>query len=240
MTTAAYILDRIQMRYADRLVLDIPSLQIKEGETLAVVGPSGSGKSTLLRLLDYLEPPSQGQIKFFGTAPEPARQVAVRRRIGVLFQRPEMLAGSLRQNIRFGQSVRGAVDEQRIGQVLAQVHLDSLAEAAASTLSGGEIQRAALARVLVYEPEVLLLDEPTANLDPANVKMFETIFQEAVRDSGVTAVLVTHNVHQARRLADRIAFLLNGELIELSPTGTFFSDPLDPRSRAFVEGEMIY
>jgi tungstate transport system ATP-binding protein len=120
------------------------------------------------------------------------------------------------------------------------VGLSHLAQANARTLSGGEIQRVALARALVIEPTVLLLDEPTANLDPYNVKLIEQIITEVNREAGTTVVLVTHNVFQAKRLAHRTGLLLEGRLVEIAETATFFSAPTDPRTRAFVQGDMVY
>jgi tungstate transport system ATP-binding protein len=123
--------------------------------------------------------------------------------------------------------------------VLERVGLADLARAPASTLSGGEVQRVALARALVIEPEVLLLDEPTANLDPANVKLIETVIRDLNAQQGTTIVLVTHNVFQARRLAHRVAFLLDGELVEVGPTAQIFESPADARTAAFVGGDMV-
>ena len=240
MSEAAYRISGLKQIYSGRLVLDVPDLEVEAGEILAVVGPSGSGKSTLLRLLDFLEPPSAGNIEFFGQRAGGPQDVELRRRIGLVFQRPQMLVGTLRDNVRFGQRIRAQDDPGRVAEVLKQVSLTELAEVSAIKLSGGEIQRAALARVLVNDPQVLLLDEPTANLDPANVKMIEQIIESRIRAAGLTSVLVTHNIHQARRLADRVAFLLDGSIVELSPVEQFFVQPTDPRVAAFISGEMIY
>jgi tungstate transport system ATP-binding protein len=127
-----------------------------------------------------------------------------------------------------------------VTKALARVGLIDLAKAPARTLSGGEAQRVALARALVVEPKVLLLDEPTANLDPYNVKLIEQIVAEVNRESRTTVVLVTHNVFQAKRLANRVALLLEGQLIEITDTDTFFNAPCDPRTAAFVRGDMVY
>jgi tungstate transport system ATP-binding protein len=123
---------------------------------------------------------------------------------------------------------------------LELVGLADLSQQAARTLSGGEAQRVALARAMVLEPEVLLLDEPTANLDPYNVSLIENIVRRTNQENGMTCVLVTHNVFQARRLADRVALMLDGKLVEISPAGDFFDRPRDPRTRAFAQGEMVY
>jgi tungstate transport system ATP-binding protein len=126
-----------------------------------------------------------------------------------------------------------------VDEALARVGLRELANSPARTLSGGEAQRVALARALAVEPDVLLLDEPTANLDPYNVVLIEQIIQEARAAKRMTLVLVTHNIFQARRLAGRVGLMLNGQLVEVGATEQFFESPRDPRARAFVRGEMV-
>jgi tungstate transport system ATP-binding protein len=143
--------------------------------------------------------------------------------------------------VAYGLRLRGAERiAQRVQAVLEQVALSHLAAAPARTLSGGEMQRVALARAIVLEPEVLLLDEPTANLDPYNVGLIERIVADLNRERGTTIVLVTHNVFQARRLAQRAGLLLDGHLVEVSAASKFFTAPGDPRTAAFVRGEMVY
>ncbi len=234
----------LKKNYNGRGVLEIRALDILQGERLAVVGPSGAGKSTLLRLLHFLEAPSSGLIAYrhngkalFQTG-QPVDLIA-RRRIGMVFQRPEMAHGSVRENVGLGLRFRGRADDDRIMEVLAEVEIAHLASADVSELSGGELQRVALARVMAIRPDVVLFDEPTANLDPANVFLVERIVRR-LNEEGATIVLVTHNIFQARRLADRVAFLMDGKLVEVSDVEIFFNDPADERSRAFVRGEMIY
>jgi tungstate transport system ATP-binding protein len=123
---------------------------------------------------------------------------------------------------------------------LEQVGLSDMVKERARFLSGGEAQRVALARAMVIEPEVLLLDEPTANLDPYNVGLIEDIVADLNRERGTTIVLVTHNVFQAKRLAHRVALLLEGKVVEVAPVRDFFKAPRDPRTAAFVRGEMVY
>ena len=237
---SVYRLRRVQQIYNGRAVLDVPELDIGKGELLAIVGPSGAGKSTLLRLLHFLEPPTNGTIAYREFAPGYPLPLPARRTIAMVFQRPELLHRSVGDNVRYGLRIRGMEDESRIREALSEVGLSAFADVPASTLSGGEVQRVALARVLVLRPDVLLLDEPTANLDPRNVALVEGVIQRMRAQANTTVVLVTHNVFQARRLADRVAFLLGGKLIELSDAEKFFNEPDDPRSRAFVRGEMVY
>ena len=238
-----YSLEKVAKRYGERQVLNIESLEIFQGEILGVVGPSGAGKSTLLRLLNFLEPPTSGLIRFRQERFEPGREMplAARRKVTTVFQRPMLLDRNVFDNVEYGLRLRGERDgKQRIHQSLEQVGLAEFARQRARTLSGGEAQRVALARAMVLEPQVLLLDEPTANLDPYNVGLIEDIVKDLNHRQGVTLVLVTHNVFQARRLADRVVFILDGKVIEVGQVDQFFEDPNDARTKAFVNGEMVY
>ncbi len=238
-----YQLENLTKEYGGRRVLQVDNLQVRRGEVLAVVGPSGAGKSTLLRLLNFLEPPSDGCIRFLDlqvTADRPA-PLAYRRRVTMVFQRPVLLDRSVGANIRYGLQIRGCRNEDHeLVAVLDLVRLRDVVHQPARTLSGGEAQRVALARAIVLRPDVLLLDEPTANLDPYNVGLIESILRNLNREFGTTLVLVTHNVFQARRLADRVALLLEGRIVEVADVEAFFQAPQDPRTAAFVRGEMVY
>lgn len=234
-------LKAVRRDYGQRRVVDITTLDIRAGELLALVGPSGAGKSTLLRLLNFLEPASGGEIRFRGQTYAAGRLPALeeRRRITTVFQQPALLKRSVQENVAYGLRLRGlALDP--MAAMLGRVGLADLASAPARTLSGGEAQRVALARALCLGPDVLLLDEPTANLDPYNVNLIEDIIQSHRAASGATIVLVTHNIFQARRLADRVAFMLNGQVVELATRQQFFDAPADPRTKAFIEGDMVY
>lgn len=237
---ALYELVGLTKKYAGRSVLAIDGLSIEAGEIMAIVGPSGAGKSTLLRLLNFLEAPSEGRLVFDGQTVPDKPPLELVRRVTTVFQRPALLSGSVSDNVAFGLRLRGADSRERVKDALGRVGLADLGGASAGTLSGGEMQRAALARAMVVEPQVLLLDEPTANLDPANVGLIETIVKQENAVRGTTVVLVTHNIFQARRLAGRVGLLLNGALVELSVTEQFFDAPRDPRTAAFVRGDMAY
>jgi tungstate transport system ATP-binding protein len=229
--------------YDGQCVLKIRELDILRGEVFALVGPSGVGKSTLLRLLNFLEPPSNGSIRFldFTLNGKQEAPLALRRRITTVFQRPVLLNRSVAANVAFGLWLRGeSRSDGVIDEALERVGLSKLAGRQARTLSGGELQRVALARAMVLRPDVLLMDEPTANLDPYNVGLIEEIARTMNHKHGTTLVIVTHNVFQARRLADRVGFLLNSELVEVAGVSRFFEQPHDPRTSAFVRGEMVY
>lgn len=243
MNDLLYSLSNVTKRYGTRPVLAIDELEIRSGEALAVVGPSGAGKSTLLRLLNFLEPVTAGEIRFAGRPVIGGEDapLAVLRRITTVFQRPVLLKRTVAANVAFGLQLRGRRPvAEAVDQMLAEVGLSHLAAEAARSLSGGEAQRVALARALVLQPDVLLLDEPTANLDPANVALLEGIVTRMSQAQGTTVVFVTHNPFQARRMGDRVALLLDGRLVEVAETETFFENPQDERTAAFVRGEMIY
>lgn len=243
---AIYRLHQIEKRYAGRsnaAVALAGEVSIQRGEICAIVGPSGAGKSTLLRMLGLIEPPSSGWLDFDGQRYDASAQPGLphRRRVVYLYQRPLLLSQSVAANVSYGLRVRGVSHAHaRVQQAIAQVGLSHLSHANARTLSGGEAQRVALARALVIEPDVLLLDEPTANLDPANVEVIERVIRERNQQNGSTIVMVTHNLFQARRLAQRVGLMLDGALIEYTDTGTFFSAPADVRTKAFVQGDMIF
>ncbi len=235
-----YRLEWVRQESGGRVVLDIDRLDITRGETLAIIGPSGSGNSTLLRLIQFLEAPSEGRLYFEGREVNGRVALATRRRVSTVFQRPIALTRSVEANVAYGIELRGRrPDPGEIRGLLEALDLAHLARRPAAALSGGEIQRLAVARALAPRPDVLLLDEPTANLDPRNVRLVESLVQER-RALGMTIVLATHQIFQARRLADRIALLLDGRIAEVGPAQDLLDHPADARTRAFLSGEMIY
>ncbi len=238
-----YTVRHVTKRYEGRTVLDVARLDIRRGEILAIIGPSGMGKSTFLRLLNFLEPPTTGEIRFRGVVFDGSQEapLALRRRVTTVFQQPVLLRRTVAANVGYGLRLRGQSDRaDRIHAALDEVGLGRLAGQPARTLSGGEAQRVALARAMILRPDALLLDEPTANLDPYNVGLIEQIVARLNREQGTTIVLVTHNVFQAKRLAQRVALMLEGRIVEVDEAGPFFDSPRDPRTAAFVRGEMIY
>jgi tungstate transport system ATP-binding protein len=245
-TGSLYRLEGVTKVYGGRVTLALEDLAIGRGEVLALVGPSGAGKSTLLRLLNFLEEPSAGTVGFEGIAYGAGRHapLSVRRQVTTVFQRPMLLQRTVEANVAYGLRLRGEIPKaeqaRRVAEALDAVGLRDLASAQARTLSGGEAQRVALARAMVIEPHALLLDEPTANLDPYNVGLIEQIVRRRHAEQGTTIVLVTHNLFQAQRLATRVALLLEGRVVEAAATADFFARPQDPRTAAFVRGEMVY
>ncbi len=220
-----------------RRLIDGLDLQLQAGPLTVVLGPNGAGKSLLLRLLHGLIAPAAGRISWAGRAPDRA----LRLRQALVFQRPVLLRRSVAANLRYAlaaHGIRGAERQARAEQWLARAGLAALARRPARLLSGGEQQRLALARALACAPEVLLLDEPTASLDPASALAIETLIR-AARDAGTKVVLVTHDLAQARRLAEQVVFLDRGRVEEVAPAEAFFERPASERARAFVAGRLV-
>jgi tungstate transport system ATP-binding protein len=217
-------------------VLRDVSLRIESGTRTIVLGPNGAGKSVLLRMLHGLLAPSGGRLDW-ATA-DPRR---VRRAQAMVFQRPVMLRRSARDNIEFALRVGGMRENLRATALAAldRVGLSSLKERPARLCSGGEQQRIALARAWALRPEVLFLDEPTASLDPAATKAIEEVIA-AMHAAGTTIVMTTHDLGQARRIADRVLFLHRGRLVEDASVTEFFQQPKSPEAAAFVKGELLW
>lgn len=226
--------------YNGRCVVKIDDLSVRQGELLAILGPNGAGKSTLLRILHALEPPDRGEVRFGGERLSYPAPLELRRKISMVFQRPVLFNGRVRDNVTYGLKLRGKVDEGKVDQIMTRLGLMELAEANVRTLSGGEVQRVALARSLVLEPDLLLLDEPTANLDPSNAALIETIINEIRGKRKSTILLVSHNVSQALRLADRTLVIFSGECIEIIEGENLLESAKDPRTRSYIQGTFPY
>ena len=228
------------------------SISIPQQAVTAIIGPSGCGKSTLLRCLNRMHETVpgarvEGNVEILGSSiyGEDTNATAVRRYVGMVFQRPTPFPTmSIRSNVAAGlradRSLKPSRDEldQVVEEALVRAGLwdevkDRLHESAI-TLSGGQQQRLCIARALATHPRVILLDEPTASLDPLSTQKVEELVYH-LRES-VTVVIVTHNMQQAARVSDRTAFLLAGELIEFAPTSTLFTAPRDPRTEAYITG----
>jgi putative ABC transport system ATP-binding protein len=190
------------------------SFEVRKGETLAIVGPSGSGKTSLLRLLNRLDEPTSGTVYVDGVD---YRQIAprdLRRRVGMVMQRPYLFPGTVADNLQFGPRQRGEVlSDERLEHLLAGVGLAGYESRDVANLSGGEAQRVSFARTLANSPEMLLLDEPTSALDEDSKREVETIIQKIGREQGIPGVLVTHDVPQAARLAQRALILEAGRIV---------------------------
>ena len=225
---------RLGFRVGGRHLLEGVDLRLGGSGITVVMGPNGAGKSLLLRLMHGLLTPSDGEI-LWGGAPMDA---LVRRRQSMVFQRPVLLRRSVAANLRFVLRLRGDAGAERVAALLAEVGLSGKGAQPARSLSGGEQQRLSLARALALAPEVLFLDEPTANLDPNSTATIERIVRQA-RARGTKVVFVTHDLGQARRLADDVVFLHAGRVAEHSPAGRFFDHPDSNQAADYLAGRLV-
>jgi len=224
-----------------RAILDVPSLDVQSNEVLAVVGPNGAGKSTLLRVLGLLEQPRSGQVMFAG-ARVGGDRLKYRRRMAAVFQEPLLLDTSVEANVQTGLSLRGInrrEQKRRGDEWLERFGIAHLRGRSALSLSGGEAQRTSLARAMVLEPEVLLLDEPFSSLDAPTRESLLDDLDAVLGENRVATVLVTHDRSEALRLGDRIAVLMGGRLRQTGSANEVFSSPVDEEVAAFVGVENI-
>ena len=223
-------------------ILEGIDLEISPGAVHVVLGPNGAGKSTLLRLLGLLDRPDRGEIFFDGRrlgAMGRSERTRLRRRSGFVFQTPLLLAASVEANLRFGARLRGMrLASGAVGEVLERTGLAGRETQEARLLSGGEKQRLQLARVMLLDPDLVLLDEPTANLDPLSVKNIETTIA-GLAGAGKTVVMATHNLIQARLLAARVFFLKQGRLAQAGSAAEVLSRPLSLDIAEFSAAENI-
>ena len=220
------------LRYGTETVIDNLSLDLGPTGCTIILGPNGSGKSLLLKLLHGLQPPTSGHISWNGAAP-----TAVTQRQALVIQKPVLLRRSVAANLDFVLKARRK-DKSRRDWLLDHVGLAHKADQPARLLSGGEAQRLALARALATDPDILLLDEPTASLDPASVLALERIVADA-RARNVRILFVTHDIGQAQRLGDDIVFMHNGRIAEHSLPQVFFAEPQCQAARDYLSGKII-
>ena len=240
MNDASFQLNKVCRRLGDSFRLRIDDLTVRRGEVFALLGPTGAGNTTLMRLLTGLEYPDEGVIQLNGTALDRTSPLSCLRDITMVHQRPILLNGSVEANVAYGLRARRRAADSKVKDVLNRLELGRLAGHDARLLSGGQMQLVALARALVLEPEVLLLDEPTANLDPAYVALVEKVIGESQAMRGMTVVWATHNLFQARRVSHWVTLLLDGGVVEVAENAAFFATPNDPRTVAFIQGKMVY
>jgi len=215
-------------------------LDIEAGRRTVVIGPNGAGKSLLLRLMHGLLEPASGTVEWLGDAARDSdRRIA---RQAMVFQRPVMLRRSVAGNIDYALKLLGLDARERrrrVDDILGRTGLRRLADHPARVLSGGEQQRLALARVWAREPEVLFLDEPTANLDPSATHRVEEIVG-AIHDAGTRIIMTTHDLGQARRMADEVVFMHRGRIFEHRDADAFFAGPENDLAQAFLKGELLW
>ena len=229
------VLDGVSLQANSTSILDRLNLTITPGAPTLIVGPNGAGKTSLLRLCMGLDAPSSGRISWGG------RTDGSMTRRAILFQRPVMLRRTTAANVAYALAQTGVLRSERAGRVaelLERVGLSELAQRPARSLSGGEQQRLALARALGRDPEILLLDEPTANLDPAATRGVEEIVLSAAQ-SGIKIVMASHDLGQVRRLAGDVIFLLRGAVCEQATAEIFLDHPATQEAAAFLRGDLV-
>ena len=221
-----------------RDVLNVDSLDIKRGETLAIVGPNGAGKSTLLLALAHLLPLVQGEVHFDGKSLKALNELEYRRRISFVFQSPLLLDMTVEQNIALGLNFRGTPKEEvqkRVIKWTKRLGIELLSKRRAGQLSGGEAQRVSLARAFVLEPDLLLLDEPFSALDPPTRSQLIEDLSGLLTEDHRTAIFVTHNLNEAAKLSDRIGVIIGGSLRQVGTPKQIKSEPADEGVRAFLQ-----
>jgi tungstate transport system ATP-binding protein len=229
------VLEDVSFVAGGRAIVESISCEIGVGARTVIVGPNGAGKSVLMRLCHGLLTPTSGKVMWRG-----AGTTAIGRRQAMVFQRPVLLRRSALANLEYALALHGVSRNERTQLARAaieRVGLANLAVRPARVLSGGEQQRLALARAWALRPEILFLDEPTASLDPTATREIETAI-DAIHASGTKIVMTTHNLGQARRLADEILFLHQGRLAERAPAERFFTAPATAEAAAFIKGEL--
>ena len=231
-------------RYGERDILKNINLRVERGEVFALIGPTGAGKTTLLRLIDLIDTPTSGKIFFNGadmTVSEKARLEA-RRRMAFVLQKPIVFNMSVYDNIAYGLRWRGVGRShvrEKVSSILEMVGLADYKSRNARTLSGGEVQRVAIARAIAIKPEVLLLDEPTANLDPISASRIEELITGIIKRDAITVIMATHDMAQGQRLADRISVLIDGEIVQTGGLRDVFTSPKNREVAEFVGMENI-
>lgn len=234
MADALITLDALRYEAGDRTLIRDVSLRIEAGRRTLILGPNGAGKSVLMRLMHGLIEPSAGRILWNGGSGRPTQ--------AMVFQRPVMLRRSVLDNVIYALDLAGvpaAARRARALDVLERVGLSALADRPARVLSGGEQQRAALARAWALRPRVLFLDEPTASLDPGAAAEVERLIR-VIADEGCSIVMVTHHLGQARRLADDIVFIDAGRITEHTPVDDFFAAPRSAEAGLYLRGELSW
>jgi len=238
--------DHVVMNFGEKEVLKDISFSIKKGEIFTFIGPSGSGKTTILRLIDMLGRPTSGKISIDGTDVSSLKdrdRIPIRRKMSMVFQKPSPLRGTVFDNVAIGLWFRKVSNEEikaRVPEALELVGLKGYENRKAGTLSGGEMQRVAIARAVSTKPDILLLDEPTANLDPASTEKIESLISALKERFGITVVLSTHDMVQGQRLADRIAVVIDGRIGQIGTSKEIFYHPMNKAVANMVGVENIF
>jgi tungstate transport system ATP-binding protein len=237
--STCFQLEGIEKNYAAVKALDLVNLEVSGGKIIVLIGVNGAGKTTLLRIIAGLEKQDRGSILFNGknVTDKELRQIAT-----LVFQRTAMFSRSVYDNLAFGLKIRGKSDleiKEKITEALHNVGLKNFEKRRAKKISGGEQQRIALARAVLLETKILLLDEPTANLDPNSAIIIERAIMSR-RHQDTIIIMATHNLSQAKRMGDEIVHVHEGRLIEVASPREFFENPRSEITRKFINGELEF
>ena len=222
------------------LALDRVSLSVREGELLSLIGPNGAGKTTLMKIAALIDEPTAGQVVFDGVPVDGSNRAALRKRITMVFQKPVFFSTTVRKNVEYGLKLRRlprAEVERRVREALRLLGIEELADRHVRRLSAGEQQKVALARAIALQPELLLLDEPLANVDPVSAREIEALVGEL--KGHMTIVCSSHDLAQVSRLSDRVAFIRFGRIVRVGPAREVLSGPVDEQMARFLGYENV-
>ena len=236
-------LSNINKSYNGKSVLQDCSFSFDKNEIYILMGPNGSGKSTFLRICALLEDPDRGEVNFFSGNDIVKKDIELKRKITLVLPKIGVFNATVFKNAAYGLKIRGLKKkeiEEKANMALEFVGLTHKKNQNALTLSSGETQRLGIARAIVIEPEVLFLDEPTASLDPHSTTIIEETINKLREHNRLTIIMVTHNIFQAKRLADHVLFMYEGGIVDHGPNREFFEKPKDERAYRFITGQMVY
>ncbi len=237
------MLKNIFKNYDTSVALNDCSIIINAGTFNAIIGPNGSGKSTLLRIASLLEEPDSGEIIYRDSTGTLKKDILLRRKIAVVLPGDSLFNDSVFNNVAYGLRIRRMSREvilNRVHDILNRFKLSEKTYKNVRILSSGEAQRVAVARAFVIEPQYLFLDEPTASLDIVNTEIIEDALRDIKKNNGMTTIMITHSMFQAKRLADRVIFMYGGLIIEDADCDKIFNNPEDEITRRFISGRLVW
>lgn len=225
--------ERLTKVYVDKAVVDIDSLTIDKGNIYGIIGPNGAGKSTMIRIIAGLEEATNGKISYNGRSLD----AEYSKNITYMKQRPYLFRTSVFNNIAYPLKIRKydkKTIERRVNDIMEEFKVSDLRGQLATSLSGGESQKVSLARALVFEPKILLLDEPTANIDPNSIELIEKIISKRNKEKKMTTIIITHNIGQAKRLCHRVIFMREGKIVEYGSADQVILAPQNNATKRFL------
>ncbi|MCR3954812.1 MAG: ATP-binding cassette domain-containing protein [Gudongella sp.] len=231
-------IDSLTKRYNNKSVLDIPEMIFDEGCLWGILGPNGSGKTTLVRIVAGLLDSCSGSVLYQGDE----YSDSIKKAMTLVFQRPYLIRSTVYENIAYPLRIRGVSEQEilaRVNELIESFNIQSIRDQKAWTLSGGEAQKVALARAIVFKPRILILDEPTSNIDPESIMLLEEKILDYYRKEKPTILMVTHNIQQAKRLCNRIAFMNEGQIIDSGVPAEIFGSGAMPKIKEFIKKGLI-